>query len=119
VTTTTLATYYRAIDDGLLDEALALLDEKARFVMVLPTGTRRGLGREDMRAYLSGRGVPDRRHVVLRESRDDDVEFVYGAVTEGPVTTGRFLAAARLGPDGLITSYQVTFDLEHDLLEDR
>jgi len=118
VTETTLAKYYRAIDDGRLDDALALLDEKARFVIVLPAGARRGRGREDMRAYLSGRGVPDRRHVLLRESRDDDVEFVYGAVTEGQVTTGRFLAAARLGPDGLITSYQVTFDLEHDLLED-
>jgi len=118
VTETTLAKYYKAIDDGLIDDALALLDEKARFVIVLPAGARRGRGRDDMRAYLSGRGVPDRRHVLLRESRDDDVEFVYGAVTEGPVTTGRFLAAARLGPDGLITSYQVTFDLEHDLLED-
>lgn len=118
MTETTLAKYYRAIDDGRLGDALALLDEKAGFVMVLPSGTRRGQGREDMRAYLSGRGVPDRRHVLLRESRDDDVEFVYGAVTEGEVTTGRYLAAARLGPDGLITSYQVTFDLEHDLLED-
>ncbi len=118
MTETTLAKYYRAIDDGRLDDALALLDEKARFVMVLPSGTRRGQGRGDMRAYLSGRGVPDRRHVLLRESRDADVEFVYGAVTEGAVTTGRFLAGVRLGPDGLITSYQVTFDLEHDLLED-
>jgi len=72
-----------------------------------------------MRGYLSGRGVPDRKHVILRESRDDDVEFVYGAVTEGLVTTGRFLATVRLGADGLITSYQVSFDLEHDLLEDR
>jgi len=118
VTGTSLSRYYRKIDDGRIDEALALLHEKVSFVIVLPTGTRRGQGREDMGGYLSGRGVPDRRHVVLRESRDDDVEFVYGAVTEGPVTTGRFLAAARLDPDGLVTSYQVTFDLEHDLLED-
>ena len=116
---TTLARYYGAIDDARLDDALALLDEKVRFLMVLPIGVRRGQGRDDMRGYLSGRGVPDRRHVVLRESRHDDVEFVYGAVTEGGVTTGRFLAAVRLGPDGLVTSYQVTFDLEHDLLEDR
>jgi len=123
VTGTTLAKYYGCIDDGRLDDALALLHEKVRFVMVLPAGTRRGEGREEMRGYLAGRGVPDRRHVVLRESRDGDVEFVYGAVTEGPssnpVTTGRFLAAARLGADELIASYQVTFDLEHDLLEDR
>ena len=122
MTATTLAKYYGAIDDGRLDDALALLHEKVRFVIALPAGARRGQGREDMRAYLSGRGVPDRRHVLLRESRDHDVEFVYGAVTEGPVTTavttGRFLAAARFGADGLIASYQVSFDLEHDLLED-
>jgi len=119
VAQTTLAKYYRAIDDGQLDDALALLHEKVRFLMVLPAGARQGQGRDQMRAYLSGRGVPDRKHVLLRESSDQDVEFVYGAVTEGPVTTGRFLAAVRLGPDGLITSYEVTFDLEHDLLEDR
>ena len=119
MTGTTLAKYYGSIDDGRLDDALALLHEKVSFVIVLPAGTRRGQGREEMRSYLSGRGVPNRKHVVLRESRDDDVEFVYGAVTEGPVTTGRFLAAVRLGADGLIASYQVTFDLEHDLLEDR
>jgi hypothetical protein len=49
---------------------------------------------------------------------DHDVEFVYGAVTEGPVTTGRFLAGVRLGVDCLIVSYQVRFGLEHHLLED-
>jgi hypothetical protein len=119
VTETSLSRYYRKIDESRIDEALALLHEKVSFVIVLPTGARRGQGREEMGGYLSARGVPDRRHVLLRETRDDDVEFVYGAVTEGHETTGRFLAAARLGPDGLITSYQVTFDLEHDLLEDR
>ncbi len=115
---TTLSRYYRAIDEGRIDDALAMLDEKARFLMVLPNGSRRGQGRAEMGAYLSGRGVPDRAHVVLRESRDDDVELVYGKVTEGPVTTGYFLSAVRLGADGLIASYQVTFDLEHVLLED-
>jgi hypothetical protein len=115
---TTLSGYYRAIDDGRIDDALAMLDEKVAFVIALPAGARRGRGRADMGGYLGGRGVSDRRHVVLRESRDGDVEFLYGKVTDGPVTTGRFLAAVRLGADGLITSYQVTFDVEHDLLED-
>jgi len=95
-----------------------MLDEKVRFTIALPSGVRRGHGRSAMGSYLEGREVPDRAHVVLRESRDDDVEFVYGNVTEGGGTTGYFLAAARLGPDGLITSYQVTFDTEHILLED-
>ena len=71
-----------------------------------------------MGGYLGGRGVSDRAHVVLRQSRDDDVEFVYGKVTDGPTTTGRFLSGVRLGADGLIASFQVTFDTEHILVED-
>jgi len=117
VTETTLARYYRAIDEGRIDDALGMLSEKVRFVMVLPSGTRRGEGRAEMERYLSGRGVPDRAHVGLRESRDGEVEFFYGKVTEGGVTTGRFLSGVRLGTDGLIASYQVTFDLEHVLVE--
>ena len=96
-----------------------MLDEKVRFVIVLPDRSPARPGRAEMGGYLAGRGVSDRAHVVLRESRDDDVEFVYGKVTDGPTTTGRFLArGVRLGPDGLIASYQVTFDLEHVLVED-
>jgi hypothetical protein len=115
---TTLSKYYRAVDEGRLDDALSMLGELVQFVIALPSGARRGRGRLAMDGYLAGRGVADRAHVLLRESRDDDVEFVYGKVTEGGVTTGYFLAAARLGPDGLVTSYQVTFDTEHILLED-
>jgi hypothetical protein len=115
---TTLARYYRAVDEDRIDDALAMLDPNVRFVMVLPAGARRGQGRSSMGAYLGGRGVSNRAHVVLRQSRDDDVEFVYGKVTEGPTTTGRFLSGVRLGAHGLITSYQVTFDTEHDLMED-
>src|SRR5690349_7169950 len=106
---TTLARYYRAIDEDRIDDALAMLDPEIRFVMVLPAGARRGHGRGDMDGYLRGRGVPDRAHVLLRQSRDDDVEFVYGKVTDGGVTTGRFLSGVRLGADGLIASYEVTF----------
>jgi hypothetical protein len=114
---TTLARYYRALDEDRIDDALAILDPDIRFVMVLPSGTRYGQGRADMDGYLRGRGVPDRAHVVLRESRDADVEFVYGKVTDGGVTTGRFLSGVRIGADGLIASYQVTFDTEHVLVE--
>jgi hypothetical protein len=114
---TTLSRYYRALDEGRIDAALQMLDPEVRFVMVLPAGTRRGLGRADMGAYLGGRGVPDRRHVVLRQSRDDDVEFVYGRVTDGGTTTGRFLSGVRVGTNGLIASYEVTFDTEHVLVD--
>jgi hypothetical protein len=49
---------------------------------------------------------------------DGDIGFYYGKVTEGGATTGRFLSAVRLGADGLIESYEVTFDTEHVLVED-
>ena len=115
---TTLSRYYRAVDEDRIDDALAMLDPDVRFAMVLPSGAKRGQGRSDMGAYLGGRSVSDRAHVVLRQSREDDVEFVYGKVTEGATTTGRFLSGVRLGSDGLIASYQVTFDTEHILVED-
>lgn len=115
---TTLSRYYRALDDGHIEDALAMLDPQVRFFIALPSGARRGRGRAEMREYLSGRGVPDRRHVVLREAGDADVEFVYGNVAEGAGTTGYFLAAARLGTDKLISSYQVSFETEHVLVED-
>ena len=115
---TTLSRYYRALDEGRIDDALQLLDPDVRFVMVLPSGTRRGHGRADMGGYLGSRGVSDRAHVMVRQSRDDDVEFFYGRVTDGGVTTGRFLSGARVGANGLIASYEVTFDTEHVLVDD-
>src|SRR5215213_10409574 len=98
---TLLSRYYRNLDEGRINDALQLLDPDVRFTMVLPAGTRRGQGRDEMGAYLGGRGVPDRAHVVLRQSRDDDVEFVYGRVTDGGTTTGRFLSGVRVGANGL------------------
>jgi hypothetical protein len=114
---TTLSRYYRTLDEGRIDDALQMLDPDVRFTMFLPSGTRRGHGRADMGDYLGSRGVPDRAHVVLRQSRDEDVEFLYGAVTDNGATTGRFLSGAHVGADGLITSYEVTFDTEHVLVE--
>ena len=114
---TTLSRYYHALDEGRIDDALLMLAPDVRFVMFLPAGTRRGEGRTEMGAYLGSRGVPDRAHVVLRESSDEDVEFVYGSVADGEVVTGRFLSGARVGADGLIASYEVTFDTEHVLVE--
>jgi hypothetical protein len=112
---TTLSRYYRALDEDRIDDALALLAPDVRFVIALPGSTRRGDGREDMRSYLTGRGVV-RTHVILRQTTEADVDFVYGAVTEGETTTGRFLAGARIDGDGLIASYHVSFDTDHVLV---
>ena len=80
---------------------------------------RRGADRTGIAAYLDARGDVDRRHAILRSSRDGDLEFVYGAVVDdGTRVTGQFLAAARITVAGTIGAYQVTFEPEPVLLPD-
>ena len=115
--TTTLVRYYAAVDAGDLDTAMSLVSPDVRFAILLPGRDVRGQGRQGLLDYLGGRGDVVRRHVPRRESVSDDLEFVYGAVVEDDLTTtGHFLAAARVGEDGLITGYQVAFDPELALL---
>lgn len=111
-----LPDYYAAIDDGRLQDAVALLDESVTFAMHLPSGTRRGEGREAMMEYLSRRPPVERRHHVLRSSAEDGLEFAYGKVTDDGAVTGYFLSAVALDVHGHIASYQVTFDVELGLL---
>ncbi|GAA4102818.1 nuclear transport factor 2 family protein [Nocardioides kongjuensis] len=116
---TTLVRYYAAVDSGDLDTAMDLLAPDVRSAILLPGKAVRGTRREDLRSYLSGRGDVVRRHVPLRESVADDVEFVYGKVVEDErTTTGYFLASVRIDDAGLIAAYQVSFDTELSLLPD-
>ena len=109
----TLVTYYERIDSGDLDGGLELLAPGVTFAIILPGTAVRGDNRQGVREYLEGRGPVDRRHVPTHATREDELEFVYGAVVEDGVTiTGHFLASARIGEDGLITGYQVAFDPE-------
>ena len=111
-----LLRYYTAVDAGDLPAALSLVDDNAPIAMTLPSGTNRGVGPEGLRKYLAGRGDIDRRHVPIRVSVGDDVEFIHGSVLEnGTTTTGHFLAAVSLTKAGLIGSYQVVFDAEFSL----
>jgi len=118
VTSTTLSQYYAAVDAGDFDAAMSLLDPGVRSVILLPGGAVRGESRQALRDYLSGRGDVVRRHVLLRETAVDGLEFVYGAVFDGDTRTGHFLAAVSLGEDGLVIGYQVAFDPELALLPD-
>lgn len=115
---TVLSQYYAAVDAGDFDAAMSLLDPEVRSVILLPGGAVRGEDRQALRDYLTGRGDVVRRHVLLRETVVDGVEFGYGAVVDGDTRTGHFLAAVSLGEDGLITAYQVAFDPELALLPD-
>lgn len=108
-----LIQYYADVDAGDLTGAAARLHPQVRFAIHLPDGARRGSTREELIGYLSGRGPVDRAHRPLRASVDGDLELVYGAVVEdGTRTTGHFLAAVRIDDDGLIATYQVSFDAE-------
>ena len=119
MTSTALSRYYAAVDAGDFDTAMALLDPDVRSAILLPGGAVRGEGRQALRDYLSGRGEVVRRHVLLRETVVDGLEFAYGAVVDDETTTtGHFIAAASLGKDGLVTGYQVAFDPELSLLHD-
>lgn len=90
-----------------------MLHPSVNFAVHLPSGTMRGGTREELIGYLTGRGDVVRRHLPLRMSRDGDLEFVYGAVVEDETrTTGHFLAAVRVDPNGLMDAYQVSFDTE-------
>jgi len=114
----TLAAYYAALDRSAFDEALAQVSTAIRFSIVVPTGVIRGEGHDGILGYFGSRGEVDRRHVLLRSTLDDDMEFVYGAIIEDGVrTTGHFLAAAHVDANGLIDAYQVAFDPELGLLE--
>ncbi len=116
MTSTTLSRYYAAVDAGDFDTAMSLLDPDVRSAILLPSGAVRGEDRQALRDYLSGRGDVVRRHVLLRETAVDGVEFVYGAVYDGDTRTGHFLAAVSLGQHGLVTAYQVAFDPDLALL---
>ncbi|MER7605192.1 nuclear transport factor 2 family protein [Nocardioides sp. NPDC127503] len=114
-----LVRYYAAVDASDFDTGMALVTPDVEFAILLPNRAVRGIGREDLVAYLSGRGDVVRRHVPQRSSVAGNLEFVYGAVLEDETTvTGHFLAAARLGDDGLISAYQVAFDPKLGLLPD-
>lgn len=109
----TLVTYYERIDSGDFDGGLSLLTPGVSFAIILPGTAVRGENREGVRAYLEGRGPVDRRHVPTHATRQDELEFVYGAVVEdGTTITGHFLASARIDDNGLIAGYQVAFDPE-------
>lgn len=102
--------YYAAVDSGRLDDAVAMLAGDVEFVMILPTGERRGHSRADMLDYLRNRPAVERVHRLMRIARHDDVEFGFGAVVEnGATTTGYFVSAMHMDGAGLIDRYQVSF----------
>lgn len=104
-----MAKYYAAIDGGRLHDAVAMLADDVQFAMVLPGGERRGGSQSDMLEYLSSRPQVNRKHWLLRVAADEDMEFGCGAVADNDHTTGFFVSAMHIDPNGRIDRYQVTF----------
>jgi hypothetical protein len=110
--------YMGCLDAGDPAGALALMDERLAFLIVLPGGPVTGTSRADFERYVAGRAAPpDRAHRVLRYAVDGDVELAYGLVTEAGRTAGAFMSAARVSPAGRIVRYQSLFDPAFVLLD--
>lgn len=106
-----LVRYYKNLDAGDLEAALALMAPDVAFVISIPGAVRRGTDRSGVADYLGSRGDIVRRHDLLRTSIAGDVEFAYGAVVDdGTRVTGHFLAAAQITAEGTIGAYHVTFE---------
>ncbi|MFZ2175051.1 MAG: nuclear transport factor 2 family protein [Rhodococcus sp. (in: high G+C Gram-positive bacteria)] len=112
-----LLRYYAALDRSDAAAALGMVEPDVAFTLTLPGAVTRGRGPDDLRAYIDNRGTTERRHVPLRATRTDDVEFVYGAVTESGNVTGHFSATARVTDAGRIAAYLVVFDPEARVVE--
>ncbi len=110
--------YMGCLDAGDPAGALALMDERLAFLIVLPSGPVTGTSKADFERYVAGRAAPpDRVHQVLRFAVDGDLELAYGLVTEAGRTAGAFMSAARVSPAGRIVRYQSLFDPAFALLD--
>lgn len=112
-----LRAYMVSMDSRHPERTLDLLEPDFRFLIALPGKEVTGTSREDFAAYIAGRNPTDRAHEILRHSRDDDVETVYGVVTEGGRYTGSFLSAAVVSPGGLLARYQSFFTTSFELVD--
>ncbi|MFE5812860.1 nuclear transport factor 2 family protein [Streptomyces sp. NPDC056479] len=104
-----LREYMARMDGQDPEKALELLEPGFRFLIALPNGERSGESKDDFAAYIAGRNAVDRVHEIVRSSVDQDLETVYGFVVDGGTTTGAFLSAAVVSPNGLMARYQSFF----------
>ncbi|GHH25455.1 nuclear transport factor 2 family protein [Streptomyces lanatus] len=112
-----LRAYMARMDGHDPEKALELLEPEFRFLIALPSGERTGESKADFAAYIAGRDAVDRVHEIVRSSVDRDLETVYGFVVEAGTTTGAFLSAAVISPNGLMARYQSFFTPVFHLVE--
>jgi hypothetical protein len=112
-----LRTYLASMDSPHPEQTLELLEPDFRFLIAVPGREYTGTSKEDFAAYIAGRNPVNRRHEILRYSRDGDAETVYGVVTEGGQYTGSFLSAAITSPGGRLARYQSFFTTSFELVD--
>ncbi|KAA9151010.1 nuclear transport factor 2 family protein [Amycolatopsis acidicola] len=102
--------YYARLDGPEPLTGLDLVEPDVGFLLALPGNEVSGSGREELRAYLEGRPAVGRKHTVVRQSADGDLEMVYGYITEGDGRgTGSFTSVALLSADKKLLRYQSFF----------
>jgi predicted ThiF/HesA family dinucleotide-utilizing enzyme len=106
----TLLCYMAVMDGPEPIRALDQLDPEVEFLLSLLTGAVRGASPKDFAEYIASRNPTERVHHVPYHVVQDDVEFVYGVVTEEGVPKGAVLSAARLTGEGEIIRYHSSFD---------
>ena len=105
--------YFARLDGPDPLTGLELVEPDVDFLLALPDGQRTGHGRTALGDYISGRPDVGRKHRVLRQSRDGDLEMVYGVVVEGAGSgTGSFVSVGLVSPAGRLARYQSYFDPE-------
>lgn len=105
------------LDSPTPERAMELVEDDVSFLLVLPNGPVSGSTREELWDYVARRPAVVRVHHVMRETTADDLEVVYGYVTDDDVETGAFLASVHLSPAGKMQRYLVYFDLSYRLFD--
>lgn len=106
-----IANYFARLDGPEPLTGLELVESDIEFLLALPGYEVSGHGLDDLGSYISGRPAVGRKHRVLRASRDDELEMVYGVVVEGPEEkpTGSFASVGVVSPNGKLARYQAFF----------
>lgn len=112
-----LREYMACMDGADPDKALDWVEPDFRFLIALPGGEVTGRSKADFARYLAGRNAVERVHHILRAATDQDLETVYGVVTEAGRPVGAFHSAAVLSPAGKMARYQAFFSTTFDLYE--
>lgn len=112
-----LRQYMACMDSADPEKALDLVEPEFRFLIALPGGDVTGSSRGDFARYLAGRNAVARVHHILRAAVDQDLETVYGVVTESGRPVGAFHSAAVISAAGRMARYQAYFSTTFDLYE--